>query len=51
MEQDRRRSDADSASIGAEIDAMRGGNFTVVLLADCRNVVNPIADVGQVAAA
>jgi peptide/nickel transport system substrate-binding protein len=33
--------------IGPEFDAMRSGNFTVLLQANCRNVVNPIADVGR----
>ena len=33
--------------IGPEFDAMRSGNFTVLLQANCQNVVNPIADVGR----
>ena len=33
--------------IGPEFDAMRSGNFTVVLQANCEQVVNPIADVGR----
>ena len=33
--------------IGPEFDAMRSGNFSVVLQANCSNVVNPIADVGR----
>jgi peptide/nickel transport system substrate-binding protein len=35
------------APIGPEFDAMRSGNFAVVLQANCNNVVNPIADVGR----
>lgn len=33
--------------IGPEFDAMRSGDFTVLLQANCQNVVNPIADVGR----
>src|SRR5499427_10281104 len=33
--------------IGPEFDAMRSGNFTMVLQANCEQVVNPIADVGR----
>jgi peptide/nickel transport system substrate-binding protein len=33
--------------IGPEFDLMRSGNFSVVLQANCQNVVNPIADVGR----
>ena len=33
--------------IEPEFDAMRSGNFTVVLQANCEQVVNPIADVGR----
>jgi peptide/nickel transport system substrate-binding protein len=33
--------------IGPELDAMRSGNFTVVLQANCEQVINPIADVGR----
>jgi peptide/nickel transport system substrate-binding protein len=33
--------------IGPEFDAMRSGNFSLVLQANCSNVVNPIADVGR----
>jgi peptide/nickel transport system substrate-binding protein len=29
------------------LDAMRSGDFTVALEANCQNVVNPIADVGR----
>jgi peptide/nickel transport system substrate-binding protein len=32
---------------GPWLDAMRSGNFTVALEANCQNVVNPIADVGR----
>jgi peptide/nickel transport system substrate-binding protein len=32
---------------GPWFDAMRSGDFTVVLEASCQNVVNPIADVGR----
>jgi peptide/nickel transport system substrate-binding protein len=32
---------------GPWIDAMRSGDFTVTLEANCQNVVNPIADVGR----
>jgi peptide/nickel transport system substrate-binding protein len=33
--------------IGPEFDLMRSGNFSVVLQANCQNVVNPLADVGR----
>jgi peptide/nickel transport system substrate-binding protein len=33
--------------IGPELDAAQSGNFTVVLQADCAQVINPIADVGR----
>jgi peptide/nickel transport system substrate-binding protein len=33
--------------IGPEFDAMRSGNFSLVLQANCEQVVNPIADVGR----
>ena len=32
---------------GPWLDAMRSGDFTVALEANCQNVVNPIADVGR----
>jgi len=32
---------------GPWLDAMRSGDFTVALQANCQNVVNPIADVGR----
>jgi peptide/nickel transport system substrate-binding protein len=32
---------------GPWFDAMRSGDFSVVLQANCQNVVNPIADVGR----
>jgi peptide/nickel transport system substrate-binding protein len=33
--------------IGPEFDLMRSGNFSVVLQANCHDVVNPLADVGR----
>jgi peptide/nickel transport system substrate-binding protein len=33
--------------IGPEFDLMRSGDFSVVLQANCQNVVNPLADVGR----
>jgi peptide/nickel transport system substrate-binding protein len=33
--------------VGPEFDLMRSGNFSVLLQANCQNVVNPLADVGR----